>query len=253
VAAYPKESAGNVVAKDGQYLHVLFDVTASTTKDALKPHQAFVRLTNQKTGAATLFVAQPDDSAIADRKGVHRFSVDMSDRNSLFGAAEAGDYDVHIVVGDASIPNPVDWKVGSVNLQPRAAPVKAAPPLYTTPLLHESDITLAPLREIAHVFRAPESRPPAVISLAFAGAIVAALALWVLSALRLDMSFRVPLTASVWALGFHGCFGLILALFAAYWFGLTMFTTLGYLSVLAIPTMMFGRQLLVSLQAAESQ
>lgn len=249
-AEYPKVATGSVVAKDGQHFHVLFDVTAPAG-EGFNPHQAFIRLTNKATGKTSIFVAHPDSTTNADRKGLHKFSVDLSDRKALYEAADGGDFTVDVLIGDSSISNPVVWSVGSVSLQPRAPVQTPTPPLYSTPLLLDSDNTLVPLKEISHIFRQPDSRPPAVVSLVFTGIVLFVFAIWLLSTLRLGLSFRIPLASFPWAVGFFASFGAILALFILYWYNLTMFTTLGYLTILSVPTVLFGRQLLVSLQAED--
>lgn len=252
-ATYPNAASGGVLdATAAQQLTLLFSVADAATGAALAPHQAFVRFmpaAAAATGAATYFVATPDTAGSA--AGAHRFSIDLSDRKALATLTEPGTYNVEIIVGDANIANPVQWQVGTVKIAPAQPPAKSPPPLYTTPLLHESDTTLKPLREIAHTFRAPEKRPPTVISIAAAGLVVLAVVVWIGHVLSIPgLKLALPLAASIWALAFFGGVAAILALFAAYWLRLTMFTTLGYLALLALPTAFAGRQLLVAVQAA---
>lgn len=254
-AVYPATASGSLPARAGQYLVVQFDVTDDATGEGLAPHQAFVRLRNKATGVYTTFVAAPDASAKADKAGVHKVSLDLSDRKSLYTAAAEGSYEVDIVVGDASIANPVVWSVGSVDLAPPAAPAKPAAPLYSTPLLHESDTTLKPLPTIEHAFRAPEKRPPFVVSLFASGLIVAAFLAWVGYAFTAIPGFRVvvPAAAGAWAAPFAASFAAILGLFGYYWFGYAnMFQTVGYASILVVPAWFFGRQMLLALQASEA-
>jgi oligosaccharyltransferase complex subunit delta (ribophorin II) len=250
-AAFPNAASGSLTAKAGQYLYVTFSVTDAATKEELKPHQAFVRLTNTATGVASYFVAKPDPSGA--EAGRHKLELAVGDRKALRDAVEAGDYAVHVIVGDAALENPVEWKVAAVNLQPPAPAAKAPVPLYTTPLLHESDTALAPLREIAHSFRTPERRPHAVVSLVAACAVVAVLVGWVLYVLSLPgLRFSVPWASSLWVFGFHGSFAAVLGLFALYWLRLDMFTTLGYLALLAPVVAFFMHMLLSTLQKRDA-
>lgn len=254
-AAYPGVSSTPLVASVGSVLNVVFAVSNSANGEGLAPHQAFVRLTHAASGTVTHFVAAPAPQMRAGVAGVHAWSVDLSDRKALAGAAVAGTYAVDVVVGDATVANPVVWRVATgVTLQPAAAAVKPAPPLYTTPLMHESDTTLAPMREIAHSFRMPEVRPPAAVSLVAAGAVVATLAVFVVAAFRLPGFFvSVPAAVAPWALAFFACFAAYIALFAAFWLSVNMFTTLAYAAVLALPTAFTGHRMLVGLQALDAK
>lgn len=255
-AAYPKSASNTLSAKADQFLHVTFSVKDAEDGSALAPHQAFVRLTHETSGVASYFVAKPDAGGEA---GQHKLELRVGDRKALRDATEPGTYAVAVIVGDASLANPVEWSIGRVTLSPPAAPVHKAPPLYTTPLLHESDTALGPLREIKHTFRAPERRPPAAISLAAAGAVVAIVVGWVLYVLALPgWRWAAPLTSGaggLWVLGFHGSFGAVLALFLAYWLapagGLDMIRTLALLAVLAAPLAFFMHRLLATLQARD--
>lgn len=253
-ATFPKSasSSGSLTAKAGQFLYVTFSVTDAGDGAALKPHQTFVRLTNAKTGVSSFFVAKPDASS--NEVGRFKIELPVSDRKALRDATEPGDYDVFVIVGDAALTNPVEWKVGTVNLQPPAAPAKPSVPLYTQPLLHDSDTTLVPLKEISHIFRNPERRPHAIVSLVAAGLIVAVVVGWIGYALSIPGArVSIPLASFIWAVGFHGSLAAVFVLFGLYWLRLTMFTTLGWLAILAVPLTVFGRQLLVSLQKRDAR
>jgi len=250
-ATHPRPATGTGAAAAGQFVTVTFDVSSKGDGAALAPHQAFVRFTSESTGAVTHFVAAPD--AAADKPGTHKLKLDLSDRKGLAGLAEGGKYAVDLVIADADIDNPTQWRIASsLELTPAAAPAKPAPILYTQPLLHESDTALAPLKEIQHQFRAPERRPPAVVSYAASAAIVAAAGVWlvyVLTSVR-GVALSLPLSALPAAMVFYPLLAAILGLFALYWLQLTMFTTLAYLAPLAAAAAFFGRQTLVAVAAA---
>lgn len=69
-----------------------------------------------------------------------------------------------------TLHQPFLWSLGSIQFN-LPQPVAQDEILYTKALLHESDTTLKPLKEICHQFRAPEPRPPVVVSLSFAAAV----------------------------------------------------------------------------------
>ncbi|RYG51087.1 hypothetical protein EON67_04075 [archaeon] len=245
LATYPQPAATTLSAKAGQQFSVSFGVTDEASGEAMKPHQAFVKLTHTTTGVAAYYVAQPDTS-IGQDAGNHRMTLDVSNARALGHAAVGGTFDVDVIIGDASIDNPVMWRIGRVELTPPSATPKPATSLYTQPLLHESDVALAPLPLLQHTFRAPAKRPAAVLSYAAAGVIVAAAVAWMVYVLTMlpGMRWSFPWAAVHWAVPFHASLLAIGALFTAYWLWLDMFSTLSYLALLAVPTALTGRQLL---------
>ena len=68
--------------------------------------QTFVRLLNQKTGQEVVFVAEPDS------KNLYKFELDMAERKSEFDSM-SGTYSLHLMVGDATLENPILWNVVS--------------------------------------------------------------------------------------------------------------------------------------------
>lgn len=66
--------------------------------------QTFVRLHNQKTGQEVVFVAEPDS------KNVYKFELDTSERKIEFDSA-SGIYTLYLIIGDATLKNPILWNV----------------------------------------------------------------------------------------------------------------------------------------------
>lgn len=71
------------------------------------PSQTFVKLHNQKTGQEVVFVAEPDS------KKLYKFELDTAERKSEFNSI-SGTYSLHLIVGDATLENPILWNVVSV-------------------------------------------------------------------------------------------------------------------------------------------
>lgn len=69
--------------------------------------QTFVRLHNQKTGQEVVFVAEPDS------KNLYKFELDTAERKSEFDSI-SGTYSLYLIVGDATLENPILWNVVSV-------------------------------------------------------------------------------------------------------------------------------------------
>lgn len=72
--------------------------------------QTFVRFHNQKTGQEVVFVAEPDS------KNLYKFELDTAERKSEFDSM-SGTYVLHLIVGDATLENPILWNVADVVLK----------------------------------------------------------------------------------------------------------------------------------------
>jgi oligosaccharyltransferase complex subunit delta (ribophorin II) len=248
-ATFPNTATTPLAAVAGQYLQLTFSITDAISGSALSPHQVFVRLTNKATRVQTNFVASMDGAPRGDDVGIHSLKLDLNDYKSLHAAGEAGDYSVTIVVGDPAISNPIVWTCGELHWQPATPPAGPTPILYSQPLLHESDTTLLPLKEIRHVFKEPENRPPPLVSVSASVIIVLGLVVYVVQAVRIPgFSITIVPPAVVWASGFYTFFAAIMAVFVAYWFAMNMFTALTYVSALAVPTALLGHKMLRALQ-----
>ena len=127
-----------------------------------------------------------------------------------------------------------------------AAMPKTLKPLYTEPLLHESDTTLEALPEIEHVMRAPDARPSSIVSLLFtllALAPMAGFILYLTNYLSITIKFPSALK-TFWSFTFLGCLAMVLFLFVLFWIYLTMYETLKCLSVLSLVTCFVGHKAL---------
>jgi len=192
-------------------------------------HQTFVRLTNLNTKQEIIFVTEVDNS------NTNKFDLDVGAGAKDF-ASVSGKYSMELIVGDAVIENPFSWLLADISLTfPEGGVAKP-----------DSLSQYAKKTEIKHKFNEPEKRPPATVSLAFTGLVLAPLAILLILWLRIGVNVaNFPFTLS--AVGFHVCLGAIFGLYYCYWTQLNMFVTLKYLGILAIPTFFFGNRLLSGL------
>lgn len=63
-----------------------------------------MRLHNQKTGQEVVFVAEPDS------KNLYKFELDTAERKTEFDSI-SGTYALYLMVGDATLENPILWNV----------------------------------------------------------------------------------------------------------------------------------------------
>lgn len=88
------------------FKHIVFNIWKHSTFFLLLL-QTFVRLHNQKTGQEVVFVAEPDS------KNLYKFELDTAERKSEFDSI-SGTYSLYLIVGDATLENPILWNVVSV-------------------------------------------------------------------------------------------------------------------------------------------
>uniref|UniRef100_A0A8C9Z7Z8 Dolichyl-diphosphooligosaccharide--protein glycosyltransferase subunit 2 n=1 Tax=Sander lucioperca TaxID=283035 RepID=A0A8C9Z7Z8_SANLU len=224
---YPSKAKSSFTADSHQNFAMSFQLVDVNTGVELTPHQTFVRLHNQKTGQEVVFVAEPDS------KNLYKFELDTAERKSEFDSM-SGTYSLHLIVGDATLENPILWNVADVVLKfvDEEAPATIQPKtLYV------------PKPEIQHLFREPEKKPPTVVSNTFTALILSPfllmLILWVkLGANISNFSFS-PSTVL-----FHVGHAATLGLMYVYWTHLNMFQTLKYLAIIGGVTFLAGNRML---------
>uniref|UniRef100_A0A672N3B3 Dolichyl-diphosphooligosaccharide--protein glycosyltransferase subunit 2 n=1 Tax=Sinocyclocheilus grahami TaxID=75366 RepID=A0A672N3B3_SINGR len=148
---YPTKAKASFMADGHQNFAVTFQLVDETTGVELTPHQTFVRLHNQKTGQEVVFVAEPDS------KNLYKFELDTAERKTEFDSI-SGTYALYLMVGDATLENPILWNVADIVLKfldEEAPGTIQAKTLYV------------PKPEIQHLFREPEKKPPTVVSNTF--------------------------------------------------------------------------------------
>ncbi|XP_040074114.3 dolichyl-diphosphooligosaccharide--protein glycosyltransferase subunit 2 [Ixodes scapularis] len=229
VVAFKGKLAQTLEADHHQKLVMKFSLKDKSNADIMTAQQAFVHLQHQETKREIVFLAEPDSSLI------YRFDLDLHLKAKEMGYL-SGKYDLSLIIGDAVIANPLKWTLASLAL---SFPPNPSPPKDTV------DIH-APRPEIKHLFREQEKRPPAFLSNAFCGLVLAPLlllfVLWGRIGVNLS-NFPFSLSTVLFHLGLAAIFGL----FTCFWLRLTMFTTLKYLAALGAVTFISGHGMLTRL------
>uniref|UniRef100_A0A6I8MXA0 Dolichyl-diphosphooligosaccharide--protein glycosyltransferase subunit 2 n=1 Tax=Ornithorhynchus anatinus TaxID=9258 RepID=A0A6I8MXA0_ORNAN len=225
--AHPAKAKGSFVADGHQNFALSFQLVDRNGGAELTPHQTFVRLLNQRTGQEVVFVAEPDS------RNVYRFELDTSERKTEFGAA-SGTYALHLVVGDATLDNPILWNVADVVVK---FPEEDAPSTVLAKNL------FAPKQEIQHLFREPEKRPPAALSATFTALVLCPLLLLFVLWIRLGANVS-NLSLAPSTVIFHLGHAATLGLMYVYWTQLNMFQTLKFLALLGGVTFLAGNRML---------
>lgn len=224
---YPNKADNAIAAELFQHVFVDFKVKNKQSGSVVEAHQALLRVVNSQTQQDSFVVAQYDS---AKGYSAHFLVKDLKD-DFTFGKDS---FDLELIIGDASIANPITWKLASnVNFK-----------------LNNSRLALddpfKPKAAITHAFRQPEKRPPATISFAFTLAVLAPILILVVGWPLVGANmWNFPTGAAfINAVAFQATVGAIFALYFFYWVGLNMIQTLTYLAVLFVPLLFFGSKTL---------
>lgn len=149
---YPSLLTNPLEADYQQRLVLKFQLRDVIAGDVLTAHQTFVQFVNSATKQEIIFVAE------ADSTSTYKLDLNLQTKaKDLFYLS--GVYRITLIVGDAVISNPIEWKIGSINLQLPPNPNPSPSDASVSPYL--------PRPEIKHLFREQEKRPPPVVSNAF--------------------------------------------------------------------------------------
>uniref|UniRef100_A0A3B4XS70 Dolichyl-diphosphooligosaccharide--protein glycosyltransferase subunit 2 n=1 Tax=Seriola lalandi dorsalis TaxID=1841481 RepID=A0A3B4XS70_SERLL len=224
---YPSKAKSSFTADSHQNFAMSFQLVDVNTGVELTPHQTFVRLHNQKTGQEVVFVAEPDS------KNLYKFELDTAERKSEFDSI-SGTYSLYLIVGDATLENPILWNVADVVLKfvDEEAPATIQPKtLYV------------PKPEIQHLFREPEKKPPTVVSNTFTALILSPFLLLLILWFKLGANIS-NFSFSPSTILFHVGHAAMLGLMYVYWTHLNMFQTLKYLAIIGGVTFLAGNRML---------
>ncbi|XP_062319905.1 dolichyl-diphosphooligosaccharide--protein glycosyltransferase subunit 2 isoform X1 [Osmerus eperlanus] len=224
---YPFKAKTSFTADGHQNFAMSFQLVDVNTGVELTPHQTFVRLHNPKTGQEVVFVAEPDS------KNLYKFELDTAERKSEFDSM-SGTYALHLMVGDATLENPILWSVADVVLKflDEEAPATI-----------QSKTLYVPKPDIQHLFREPEKKPPTMVSNTFTGLILSPFLLLLVLWLKLGANIS-NFSLSPSSVLFHIGHAAMLGLMYVYWTHLNMFQTLKYLAIIGSLTFLAGNRML---------
>lgn len=226
---YPSKAKTSFTADSHINFAMSFQLVDINTGVELTPHQTFVRLHNQKTGQEVVFVAEPDDKNL----NVYKFELDTTKQKSEFDSI-SGTYSLYLIVGDATLENPILWNVADVILKfvDEEAPATI-----------QSKTLYVPKPEIQHLFRTPEKKPPTVVSNTFTALILSPFLLLLILWFKLGANIS-NFSFSPSTILFHAGHAAMLGLMYVYWTHLNMFQTLKYLAIIGGVTFLAGNRML---------
>lgn len=197
-----------------------------------KAQQVILKLRHLESDAEEVYLVKPSGSL------GYEHTLDFSKMVEKL-KHRSGAYTVDLIVGDDVMENSFIWSVASLDLDLPEGPeeMKADAPVSK----------FAPKAEIAHIFRQPEKRPPAYLSMTFLILTLIPLVGFFVGLQQLGVNLKglpsggLPLAAAV---GFHGGIAMILGLYFLFWLKLNLFTTLKWLIVLGLFTLVPGFHIL---------
>lgn len=253
--------ADKIRVHSGQQLSLrLRLVEDSKEQTALTAHQVFIQLTHVISQTAVTLLCTERTGKENSKEYILKMNPDTAanDFDHLSGV-----YKTELIVGDPLIQHPIIWHMVDLELVfpgipgvdtdrraseasdesrqhlPSAAGAKRSHSRHS--IVGSGPFSALP--EIEHMFRKPERRPPPVVAWVFTAACVVPLLFLLISWISIGVNvrkLRFNLSNIVFHLGLIGIFGL----YYCYWRHLNMFTTLGYLAVLSVPTFLAGNAVL---------
>lgn len=229
-----KDTKISLSANHLQKLRLSFQL-ATPLGHTFKPHQVFLKLKHE-SGVEHLFVVPGS---------ARQFKIVLD----FLGLVEkfyylSGRYDLELSVGDASMENSFLRALGHLELDlPEPSEKAPRPPAQAVDPLAK----FAPQKEISHIFRVPEKRPPKEVSLAFTGLTLLPFIGFLIGLMRLGVNLKnfpsLPGPAAFASL-FHAGIGAVLLLYVLFWVKLDLFTTLKYLGFLSVFLVFVGHRAL---------
>ncbi|XP_047059019.1 dolichyl-diphosphooligosaccharide--protein glycosyltransferase subunit 2 [Lolium rigidum] len=238
-----KDTQISLSANHLQKLRLSFQL-ATPLGRTFKPHQVFLKLKHE-SGVEHLFVVPGS---------ARQFKIVLD----FLGLVEkfyylSGRYDLELSVGDASMENSFLRALGHLELDlPEPSEKAPRPPAQAVDPLAK----FAPQKEISHIFRVPEKRPPKEVSLAFTGLTLLPFIGFLIGLMRLGVNLKnfpsLPGPAAFASL-FHAGIGAVLLLYVLFWVKLDLFTTLKYLGFLSVFLVFVGHRALSYLSSTSTK
>jgi hypothetical protein len=177
--------------------------------------------------------------------------VSLADETASF-LHLSGAYSTDIIVGDFAYV-PVQFSLGTASLTFPAKPSPDQAPLYTKSLLHTSDNTLAPLAEISHQMRSPDTRASGFMATIFSSLVAVPLVVFV--GFVMSKTSNLSRMSASGAL-FYLCVVGVLGMYLSYWFslpGFSFYETIQYMFFVLPSTYVLGRAVLASMEVSRGR
>lgn len=202
-------------------LHIALDLALDDAK--MKPQQRLLTLTHSERKGKVARVSG-DITSAGSGAMVVTFVVTSDKLQKQIGTL-GGAYDAEVVIADSRFKKSYKANFGSITVSHAQ---KADGSLASDPPLGPAEVAYAPKEEFEHIMRDPDSRPPAVVSLAFALVAMGPLLLLPMGLLGTGANLKKMSPKSGL---FHLVVGATLGLIAVYWLSLKLQTALPLIAI----------------------
>jgi len=215
--------------KAHQHVYISFKLRNVASGRSVLAHQTFVKITNTINKESLYFVVPHTGQAYDLHLSVTKLAPKFNYGSGLYG--------IEILVGDSFISSSFRWVVAKVNITLDG----------NASVSHEvvDPFTAQPI--IEHKFRAAAVHAPEYMTNIFTILVLIPAAFLIIGIFRVGGNFSNFPTSGlvpIYALLFVACIGSLLGLIVVYWFSLKLFTALGYMFTIGVPTIFVGNQVL---------
>ncbi|RIA97367.1 Dolichyl-diphosphooligosaccharide--protein glycosyltransferase subunit Swp1 [Glomus cerebriforme] len=227
---YPSSLDKPIELSQGDNFKIIFTVQDKGTKKGIQPHQSMLILSSNQTGNQIPVIVTVRDG------GKARAELDMKSAPEDL-LSSPGSYSLNLIIGTFSHNNPIDYHIGTVNID--------------VPYTSSVPIKYGPKPEIHHIFKPDQKLPSIIISYSF---VIIVLSPWLFLIgawirLGVNVSFLISEPRSLPAIiSFLFTLLAIEILFYNYWTHLNIFQTLSWLSGLSILAFLLGQKALSDVQ-----
>lgn len=150
-----------------------------------------------------------------------------------------------ILFGDCLLASPISLSVFTATVDFGSVPEDPVYPIYSKPLLYQSENSVKPLKEMEHVFKPENKNPFFLFPLSFTVAIIAMIPVLLFLFKKVGFEKKEEVVSKkIWKILFFFCITVIIALYIYFWIGWNMISLLKVLLPLAVCTAIVGNRAL---------
>jgi hypothetical protein len=215
------------IMKGSQTLSISFRLKNLVNTRPVQAHQVFLKFTHQTSQQSKYFIVDNNGQTYDVKLINKKIGQKLNNVN--------GTYDMELLIGDSFVSSSFRWVVARISFRFEGKTVAG-----------DIQNIYAVLPPINHNFRPAANLAPEILTYIFTVLVMLPFIIFIASVYRLggimnsipgDFTF---ISAVIFELGIGSLFCLILL----YWFSLTLFTALSYGTLIAVPTIFFGKEVL---------
>lgn len=157
---------------------------------------------------------------------------------------EKGEYEFLILFGDVLL-SPLTISICKASIDFGAVPEDPIYPIYSKPLLYQSENSVKPLKEIEHVFRPENKNPFFLFPIAFSVAILCMIPALFFLFKKIGFEKKEEVVSKkIWKILYFACITTFVVLYLYFWIGWNMISLLKVIIPFAVVTAIIGNRAL---------